>query len=453
MTKQKSIFLIVIITLSFLLSLFFYLGFSYPIEGDAYQYKIIAQNLLYHRVYSLSEEAPYLPTTFREPGYPVFLAFLLWLFKGKSTAIYLTQIIIFVLTVILVYSLSSKILGEKMARWVALITALCPTLANYPSYLLSETLFTFLLVLFMDTVLKAAETNKTSWYVCSGFLLGLSALTKSITVLLFIPIAFSGLLYSGNINLFLKKYLKNFTILTLSFLVIIAPWFMRNYTKFGKFSLNLRFSSILWIRGSKLDYDFKDIKKEIAFSLSEYLGKRLYPEVEESNRFLLKEAIANGQKIKEWVNQGYNEAEIDYIQSKEALTKISQRPLKYLSQNLLECLKMSAFLYIPLLNEPHIIERFNHIKNGKFLISALRGVLRLLSYLVLFFGFFGFFGERKRWRQWIFIAALIIYVNLSYSFLFGWGRYSVPLIPFYFMFAVAGVNFIKNKLKVYKSFT
>ena len=446
MTKQRLIFITIIVVLSLLSSLFFYLGFSHPIKGDARQHEIITQNLLSGKGLSLSEGPPYLPTTFREPIYPIFLAFLLWLFRGNYAAIYLTQIIIFILTVVLVYYLSLKILGDKIARWTAIITALCPTLANHPSYLLSETFFTFLIVLFMMVILKSVETNRIAWYICSGLLLGCAALTKHVITLLFIPIIFSGILYCGNFNLFLKKYLKNFTIFTMVFLVVIIPWPIRNYAKFGKFSLSLRMGMLLWIRSAKLDYDFEDIKKETVFSFSEYLGEKLYPEVKERNLVLVKEEIANQKKMQEWVKQGYNEAEMDQMQIKQALAKIRRRPLKYLSQNFLECLKMTAFLYIPTLNEPHIIEHFRHIKNGQLLLSALRGVFRILAFPVLFLALLGFWVERRRWRQWVFIATLVIYMNLSHSFIAGSARYSVPLIPFYFMFAVAGFIFIKDKL-------
>ncbi|MFC1698990.1 ArnT family glycosyltransferase [Candidatus Omnitrophota bacterium] len=447
LAKQEILFLVVIVTLSFLLALFFYKGSGHPIKGDAQQYNIIAQNLLRHRAYSLSPGPPYLPTTLREPGYAFFLAFLIWLFKGNYVAIYGTQVVLYLLTVVLVYYLSAKILGKGIARWVTLLTGLCPTLANYPGYLLSETLFTFLIILFMLAILRAVEVNRTAWYICSGLLLGLCALTKCITVLLFVPIAFCGVLYSGNINLFFRKYAKNFVIFVVTFLVIVAPWSIRNYAAFGKFSLSLHLGRVLLVRGAKLDYSLRDTKKEILFILSEYLGKKFYPDVEEPNNFLLKEAIENEQQIKKMIGQGYNEVEINQIQIKQALVKIKRRPLKYLSQNFLEWFKMTAFLHIPLLSESDTIERFKDIKNGQLILSAVRGVFRLAAYLTLFFAFFGFLSQGKKWRQWVFIAALIIYTNLTYSFLFGSGRYNVPLIPFYFMFAVAGFNFIKNKNK------
>jgi len=445
MMNKKYIFLTISITASILLSLFFYAGFDHPIVGDASQYKTITENLLHHKVYSLSENAPYEPTSFREPAYPFFLAALVWLFKGSYKAIYLMQIGIFVLTVILVYYLSLKILGEEKAGWIALITALCPTLANYPSYLLTETCFTFLLVSFMTVILKAAETNRLAWYIAAGFLLGISTLTKSVTALLFIPIFFAGMLYVGNLKIFLKKYLKNFIVFSLIFLVTAAPWVIRNYAEFGKFSLSLRFGKALSIRSIKLDQDFEDTKKEMVFTFSEYLGKKIYPEVKEPNLFLLKENLVVEKLIKGWADKGYNEAKIDHLQIEGAWSKIKRQPFKYLAQNFLEMLKLTAFLYVPLLNELHIVERFDNIENGRFLLSASRGIFRLLAIAVLCLCFFGFFAERKKWRYWIFIAVLIVYINLAYSFLFGWGRYGVPLIPFYFIFAVPGFNFIKNK--------
>ena len=444
--RQKSIFPIICAVLALCFGLFFYKAFNHPVVTDARQYKILSENVLYHGVYSLSEEPPYAPTALREPMYPAFIAGLLKVSGGKYAAVHIAQIILFILTVLMIYGLGLKIFGEGVARWAALLTALCPTLANYPSYLLSETLFGFLITLYAVVTLRAVESNKIGWYICSGAVAALASLTKSVAFLLFVPTVFAAFLYVGGLGSFIRKYLKNFVVFGLVFLVLVSGWIVRNHNTFGRFSLSMRSGLALWIRSVKLDYDMEAMKREAVFSFSEYLGAKLYPDVERPDQFLVKEAMAGYEKIRILTEQGYNEAEIDHKLLEEALPVIKKAPLKYAAQSLLEGLKMTAFLYIPILNEPHITEEFQRTEKGRLLISAARGIFRALAYLVLLLTLLGFFGERKKWRQWIFIAAIIVYINLSYSLLFGWGRYNVPLIPLYIMFAVAGFAFIKKKL-------
>src|SRR3989338_7211595 len=50
----------------------------FPIYGDGPYYAALADNLLYHGVFSASPQAPFIPATFIMPVYP----FLLALFKG-----------------------------------------------------------------------------------------------------------------------------------------------------------------------------------------------------------------------------------------------------------------------------------------------------------------------------------------------------------------------------------
>src|SRR6266545_3760626 len=56
---------------------------SQIIGGDGYEYHRLAINLLSQHVFSYGSAPPYEPTTFRTPGYPVFIA-LVYLVSARS---------------------------------------------------------------------------------------------------------------------------------------------------------------------------------------------------------------------------------------------------------------------------------------------------------------------------------------------------------------------------------
>src|SRR6185437_16542785 len=62
-----------------------------PTSNDAYQYALLGENLVNHQVFSESTSSPYIPDTFRTPGYPVFIALLFAVF-GSLYAVLVVQI-------------------------------------------------------------------------------------------------------------------------------------------------------------------------------------------------------------------------------------------------------------------------------------------------------------------------------------------------------------------------
>ena len=78
-----------------------------------------------------------------------------------------------------------------------------------------------------------------------------------------------------------------------------------------------------------------------------------------------------------------------------------------------------------------------------FLLSLLRGIFRLLAYLLILFSMIAMWIRRTEWKKWIFLAILICYTTLIYSLIYGHGRYSVPLIPYYII--LSNKTFLKIK--------
>jgi len=442
-------FLWIVFLISFFLGSFFAFCFRHPLGPDATEYDTIGWNLAQGNGFSSQNLAPFVPTMHREPAYPYFLGAMYKIFGHNYKVVYFFQIFIFGLTCILVYFLARDIFGEKAAKYSAVFTALCPTLANYPSYLLTETVFTFLLFLSVLVLTKTVKAQRSILYFVSGVVLGITVLCKAGMMLFFFVVFFGVFLLKKNWKHVYKKNISHLAIFSLAFLTVISLWVYRNYHLFGSAQISLRGSAALWEVAYKLDDSFEDMKKAVVFNFSEHLGDLLFSGATDSPRdFILMRSEKSHARESQLRQQNFNPVEIDSIMRKEAIEKIRNHRhpfLKLLAHVPLELIKMTAFLYIPTLNEPHIINTFYNLNNGKILLSGIRAIFRLSAYPILCLAFIGIFRKRKQWQQLFFLLSIIIYINFIHSFLFALGRYAVPLIPFYLIFASAEIPRLKQK--------
>lgn len=436
MSKQST--LLIIILVATVIGSFFAFCFPHPVAKDALQYDTLAWNFAKGHGYTLSLSPPYLPTMVREPVYPIFLAGIYTLFGHNYVMVKIIQIILFALTALMAYLIASKIFNKKAAIASGFLVAFCPTLANFPSYLLSETLFTFLLSLTILWLIRTAYRRRIVYFLVAGILLGTLTLCKAV-MFLFVLFVMAGFWILQRRDIAAKERWINYSALIFTFLLTLSPWLIRNYTQFGTFNIALRNGKTLYGRALKLDCSFEDWKRAAVFGISEYLGSKIYSEAIDSPKdYLLREDRIAGEKIRELIKAGYNETQADMLITKDAIGKIRKRPAKYLAQSFFEAIKMIAFFYLPLLNEPHIIEKFENLNNGRLILATLRGVFKCSGYLILLLAISGIFATRTKWREWFFIVVLIIYINFIYSLLFGWARYAVPLIPYYLIFTSVG---------------
>ena len=195
-------FLWIVFLISFFLGSFFAFCFRHPLGPDATEYNTIGWNLAQGNGFSSQTLSPFVPTMHREPVYPYFLGAIYKIFGHNYEVVYLFQIFIFSLTCILVYFLVRGIFGEKAAKYSAVFTAICPTLANYPSYLLTETAFTFLLCLSIFVLTKAVKAQRGMFFFASGVVLGITVLCKAVMMLFFFVVFFW--------SFFIKKRLETF---------------------------------------------------------------------------------------------------------------------------------------------------------------------------------------------------------------------------------------------------
>jgi hypothetical protein len=177
-----------------------------------------------------------IPTSFRAPLYPAFLA-IIYFFSGTGFARFfaarlaqaiflgaplapLTYWVAQRLFVPLLSGEEARMRSECAARLAAWVVACYPMLLVYPLGLGTENPFFVLLLTSVLFLLLTIEMPITAYFLLSGFLLGLTALTRSVIL------PFAGLVVLW--TWFILKRKRGAVVLFVAFTLTILPWIIRN---------------------------------------------------------------------------------------------------------------------------------------------------------------------------------------------------------------------------------
>lgn len=201
---------------------------EHPLRGDTLQYFAYALNLVDHHVFSLAppDAATRLPDSFRDPGYPTFLALMIQAF-GREQPFYLAtldvQAIMAAATVLIYIALARRWFGMGVATFVGLGLTLWPHTITLPGYVLSETLMGLLVAAGLLLTQQAADRQRSSVFLAAGLVLACAALTNAT----FFPAVFS----FAVIAIWKQKASrKHWALLFLAFLLPLGAWTLRGAT-------------------------------------------------------------------------------------------------------------------------------------------------------------------------------------------------------------------------------
>ena len=203
---------------------------KYYSNSDAYGYEQIALNLLHFGVFSVKSRPPLISDIYRTPIYPTFLAGVYAVTNQSPSAAIILQILIGGLAAALTYLMSFYLDLPKACGLIAgLIVAFDPLTVLTTYQLLTEILFSAILLLGLIFLVAYWNTARLSMLVMASMSLAAAALTRPIGQ--FLPFAL--------LPVFLIVYAKRrqhwrqslfriflFLLITLS---LIQSWAYRNY--------------------------------------------------------------------------------------------------------------------------------------------------------------------------------------------------------------------------------
>jgi len=401
-----------------------------PVRGDAFYYLTYASNLSKYGVFSqdygsISPKAD----SYRTPGYPVFITMI---FKSAEilnlkfySALMISQIILGSITVWLTYLLGKIILSKSMAFFSALLTAISPHLISLGNYILTETLFTFLLILSVYIFMHFYKRCSLLIAICSGVGFGFAYLVNP--VMLFTPIILVIMICASSQSPIKKKHLMSAIYFLLAFLLIVVMWHVRNLhsVEEGKQSSVDRMYMNLVIGSHRDFYDYY----------------RLNPR--DPNNPATRDHQATGGSIISFLDllsERVVENPIDY-----AKWYFLEKPYLLWSWNILVGQ-----------GDIHVYPVNNSLYDKNTFALASYSFMKSAHPWILLFSLVGVLFVFRKERGSVQTSMAIIYmvlasISLVYVVLQSEPRYSVPLRPFLYLSAFYFISEVANIYKNYRT--
>jgi 4-amino-4-deoxy-L-arabinose transferase-like glycosyltransferase len=184
-------------------------------------------------------------TAYWPPGYPFFLSRLYLLFGHLPAVGSIANVLWSVIIVWLAYLLARKVWDEPTARWTMVLMSFFPSQILFTRLLVSEMMFTALLLASLLLFFHGVNNERTNWSVVSigGVLLGLATLTRAVAK--YLPVII--ILYFALQTRSFRTTVKLGVLALAGFAVVVTPWVVRNYYAVGSASINTNTGVNLYI--------------------------------------------------------------------------------------------------------------------------------------------------------------------------------------------------------------
>lgn len=394
--------LILVFMLAFVLRIIYILAlpldFIMKWESDAYVYKGLALNILSTHSYG---QIAGVPDAQNPPLYPCFLAFVYIIFGAAEKGIIsvrLIQALISSFVCIIVFYIAQEIFDKKVAIFSAFLVALHPALIAYTGMHLTETLYIFILFLFILYMLRSYfDLSFKNIFLC-GLLFGLSILTREV-LLLFPFFLLLGLFFLGYR---FKELIKYVAIMLIGLAVIIGPWTIRNFVHFNKF-----------------------------IPVTEGGGHVLY-------------AANYIPETGKWVMDGTEITKIYYSIKNDNKTSYTKKALRHIAH----LVKDRPLAYLDMLMKK-FKELWLHPSGSKQIHNAyIRSTYVIIHYILLLLCFLGIVvAVRAKNKKILPLLLILFYVTFLFVFvLFPLARYFLPFLPLVFILSSRGLFWLIDNL-------
>jgi len=246
-TRRKVILALVLLCFAaFAVRVWFGLGLTGHVAGDAPAYDALARSLAEGRGYVAPHSGQ--PTAYRAPGYPFFLAAIYTIFPGAGFRfLRILQAALSACTIPLVYALARHCGERRVALLAAALFAFYPSSIYFSALLITETLALFAFTLFLLLLARAIREEQDKggiwWHAACGAVLGLATLIRPITLLL--PFYLLALFLIFPLQAPLRT--RGIVYLLLSFCLVLLPWSVRNYLCFDRFvPVSTTAGTVIW---------------------------------------------------------------------------------------------------------------------------------------------------------------------------------------------------------------
>jgi 4-amino-4-deoxy-L-arabinose transferase-like glycosyltransferase len=376
---------------------------------DSVQYLALSKNLAFHHVFSLDPQT-LVPTAYRPPLYPAFIALLWWGESPPVLAVLLIQVMLGAATVGLVYLITRDLFARTTAVLAAVGMTLAPMTCHFTVVPLTETLFTFLVT--MGLFLWGRGR-----IVGTGMILGLAMLTRPTILPFLICLLMLPLMPAW------RRYWRSHLLIFILAIGVAAVWVVRNAIVFDRF---IPVASSGW--GTNL----------LCGTLETDTGGRVWdgkvwgPLNLETHPLLQVEAA--------------DESDKDRIRLSRAIRRIADHPVDWLKVRVKQYPKLLVDNGDYLLGNHNLSIR-EAIRVGRPLVVLLKAIFILSNLLVLILAGYGVFRERGRFVELEHIMLFPIFLLTIHVPTWIEPRYLLPAVPVIAILAAVGSTRIIQRLR------
>jgi hypothetical protein len=379
-----------------------------PLSHDAGQYYQYGYNMRHHHIYSKDiavDNAIISPDALRTPGYPIFLALFTNDVPNEKilSDIVLAQCLLSGVTLIFAFFLFQKFLSFFWSLASASLTAVSPHLIAANSYILTESLFCFILVLLCwQTSVFLGKPKILRAFLLGGICAFGALVRPSLNAF---PIVFLVILVSV---FHWEKGIKYFVGVFVGFILFFSPWIIRNIITLHEVSDSTLMAGFLH-HGVYPDFMYEQMPETYGFPY------RFDPRADEIGKNV-------PSVLKEIVNRIKTEP------GRYVKWYILKKPMAFWSWGMVQGqdifvyrVSRSPYFDNPVFQWTWVVMRSLH--NALVVLCAVGCALAWLPNSFLRLGDHTLYTAR-------FISSLLIYFTLLHMIGAPFPRYSVPLRPF-----------------------
>jgi 4-amino-4-deoxy-L-arabinose transferase-like glycosyltransferase len=375
---------------------------------DEQHYAALASGLLERGEFG---SEPGIRTSMRPPLYPAFVAGT-WAVAGKRSfqATRLAQVLSSLASVAILYWIGARIFSPAVGLLAAAMLCFYPSLVISNFLLLTETLFTLLILLTLAGYVRLLDDGRPGIAVMTGAALGCAALTRSVLwpfPVLMVPVTFLSL--GGT-----RRRRAGLSLLILTgYAIVVAPWAIRN-TRLQKTVTIVDTMGGRNLRMGNYEHTPEDRIWD-AISLEGDLGwaAALHEEQPGAN-------LTEGQKDK-WAQR---------------------KAVEYMRHHPLVTLKRSAIKFADFwgLERDYAAGLLLGLYRPAPALAVLTVVAILLSYpVVMFLAIAGIYlAPPADKRVHLMLLLVVGFITAIHVLVFGHSRYHLPVMPILMLFAASG---------------
>jgi len=434
--------LLLIILLAFVIRMSFFISLQ-PWNKEVVNHKILSQysdEIGYHqRALTLIINKSFKDfDAFRTPVYPIFIALIYSISSCSVWLVLLIQIFISIISVWLIYKITSKIFSRKIGLLSALLYAIDIPQALYTVYLLTDTLFVLLFLAAIYFLCNIMKKNGLTSICISAIFLGLATLVRPISFLFPFIVVFFILVFS---NLKLKKRLVYSLLFIICSIITISPWLLRNYSKYGEAKL----SSISGY--NLLFYNVADTEMHKTGKPIDLINKNFY-------------ALA--------IKQGMDTTDMYSFRNSQIFSNIATHYIKenfifYCKRHIIGIVNLYVGIGTSEINSIFHLKTSNHFEptgtggiltqiNNYFkaktayelVFNFTIGLYLLISYV---FALYAIVHLIRKKENHVFLFVLIILYFSVLTGVVGITRYRLPIMPFINILCAVGLFYFYDKVK------